>query len=143
MDVKIVKHKMYDETPSYAKNGDAGIDLIAVKVIKEEVDQIIYDTGVSLEIPLGYVGLVFPRSSIRKKSLLMTNSVGVIDSGYRGNIQCTFNKTETCIDDSYKYVIGDRICQLVIIPYPKINLIPVKSLSKTDRGVSGHGSTGK
>lgn len=68
----------------------------------------------------------------------MSNSVGVIDSGYRGEIQCTFLRVS---DDVYG--IGERICQLVIIPYPQINLIPVQKLTSTERGSKGHGSTGR
>lgn len=146
MDVKIIKHKMYDKTPSYAKDGDAGIDLIAVEVISDDLEKIIYNTGIKIEIPKGYVGLIFPRSSIRKKDLIMSNSVGVIDSGYRGEIQCTFNKTSFYFEQELNiestYAIGERICQLLIIPYPSINLIPVKRLSESKRGEEGHGSTG-
>lgn len=144
MDIKIIKHAMYDKTPSYAKEGDAGIDLIAVSVIKNDDGQVVYNTGISLEIPEGYVGLVYPRSSIRKKTLIMSNSVGVIDSGYRGEIQCTFNKIyhEECLEDDI-YKIGERICQIIIVPYPQINFIPVKKLQSSERGISGHGSTGK
>mgnify|MGYP003646444005 CR=1 FL=1 len=142
MDVKIVKHKMYEETPSYAKDGDAGIDLMAVAIIKSDDKHIVYNTGIALEIPKGYVGLVFPRSSIRKKDLTLSNSVGVVDSGYRGEIQCTFLKNSCTELDGNLYEVGERICQLIIIPYPQINLIPVQRLSDSDRGVSGHGSTG-
>lgn len=147
MDVKIVKHEMYKQVPAYAKKGDAGIDLMAVNVIEETSEQIIYNTGISIEIPVGYVGLILPRSSIRKKKLIMSNSIGVIDSGYRGEIQVTFYKTSAYFDElsriESQYSIGERICQLLILPYPQINLIPVKSLPKTERGNSGHGSTGK
>ena len=142
MDVKIVKHKMYEDTPKYAKEGDAGIDLMAVEIIFEDDAQIIYNTGISIEIPKGYVGLVYPRSSIRKKPLVMANSVGVVDSGYRGEIQTTFNKLENPIDVHDLYQVGDRICQLIIVPYPKINLIPVQKLQDSVRGNTGHGSTG-
>lgn len=126
--------------PSYAKNGDAGMDLTAVSVIDEEVFQITYDTGIALEIPEGHVGFVFPRSSIRKYDLTLTNSVGVIDSGYRGSIQVTFKKNRGVA--SRKYELGDRIAQIIIVPFPFVTMIETEQLSETSRGEGGHGSTG-
>lgn len=127
-------------TPAYAKSGDAGMDLTAIRVISEVRDQIIYGTGIAVEIPEGYVGLVFPRSSIRKYDLALSNSVGVIDSGYRGEIQFTFNKTKSMNSSIYR--IGDKIGQLIILPYPTITLVETDELSETERGTGGHGSTG-
>lgn len=88
-----IKIKLQDGAtiPKYAKVGDAGLDLTAVSVrYDEEDDYIEYDSGVSVEIPEGYVGLVFPRSSISNYDLRLTNSVGVIDSGYRNTIKGRF-----------------------------------------------------
>jgi dUTP pyrophosphatase len=126
-------------TPSYSKDGDAGLDLTATEIISNSTDQITYGTGISLEIPRGYVGLVFPRSSIRKYELELTNSVGVIDSGYRGEIQLTFNKVNKKLTS---YIIGDRIAQILIIPYPSISFIETDELTITDRGDGGFGSSG-
>jgi dUTP pyrophosphatase len=97
-----------------------------------------------MEIPKGFVGLIFPRSSIRKTNLQLSNSVGVVDSGYRGEIQATFNKIQGIDNierDSYK--VGDRICQIMIIPYPPIEFKEVDELTNTERGEGGFGSTGK
>jgi len=127
-------------TPCYAKQGDAGMDLTATEIINEEVFQVVYGTGISVEIPEGFVGLVFPRSSIRKYDIALTNSVGVIDSGYRGEIQVTFHKKRGVA--SNKYEIGDRVCQLMIIPFPPVKFIEVDDLSDSERGTGGHGSTG-
>lgn len=127
--------------PTYSKDGDAGMDITSTEIINETNTQVTYGTGIALEIPYGYVGLVFPRSSIRKTELELSNSVGVIDSGYRGEIQATFNKTNGL--DSVKYDVGDRIMQITIIPYPQINFNLVDELSKTERNVGGFGSTGK
>jgi hypothetical protein len=91
------------------------------------------------EIPKDYVGLVFPRSSIRKYDLELTNSVGVIDSGYRGEIQLTFNKVNS---KTTIYNVGDRIGQIMIIPYPKINFVESDELTITERGEGGFGSSG-
>jgi dUTP pyrophosphatase len=130
--------------PSYAKAGDAGMDLIATSIISETPSQITYGLGIALEIPEGFVGLVFPRSSIRKTRLQLSNSVGVIDSGYRGELQATFNKITTTIENQKNdYKVGDRVCQIIIIPYPPIEFNEVNELSNTERGEGGFGSTGK
>lgn len=124
--------------PSYAKLGDAGLDITATSITITET-QVTYGTGLAVEIPPGHVGLLFPRSSIRKYGLQLSNSVGVVDSGYRGEIQFTFNKTGKfgC------YNVGDRIGQLVILPYPLIAPKQVDELSDSERGTGGFGSTGK
>ena len=77
--------------PSYAKPGDAGLDITATSIISNTTFEVTYGTGLAVEIPIDHVGLLFPRSSIRKYDLQLANSVGVIDSGYRGEIQFTFN----------------------------------------------------
>jgi len=130
-------------TPTYSKKGDGCVDLHCVShVLNEQTNQVTYSTGISLEIPSGYVGLVFPRSSIRRTVLELSNSVGVIDSGYRGEIMATFN-VNTGTNQSTIYENGERICQLMILPYPKIKFTEVTDLSETDRGEGGFGSTGK
>jgi dUTP pyrophosphatase len=127
--------------PKYSKVGDAGLDLTATEIIKDAEFQITYGTGISVEIPLGYVGLIFPRSSIRNYELNLSNSVGVIDSGYRGEIQFTFNKTGGV--PSKRYEVGERIGQLIIMPYPEIEFVELDNLSSSERGEGGFGSSGK
>ena len=127
-------------TPCYAKQGDAGMDLTATEIINNEVFQVTYGTGIAVEIPDGYVGLVFPRSSIRKYDLALSNSVGVIDSGYRGEIQVTFNKKKGVASTIYN--VGDRICQIMIVPFPLVKFVEVNLLSDSERGIGGFGSTG-
>ena len=130
--------------PSYAKSGDAGMDLVATSIISDTPTQITYGLGIALEIPNGFVGLVFPRSSIRKTRLQLSNSVGVIDSGYRGELQATFNKIITTIENQKNdYKVGDRIAQIVIVPHPIIQFVEVDELSESSRGIGGFGSTGK
>lgn len=125
--------------PTKAHQSDAGADLVATsKKWDDEKQCWIYGTGIATEIPEGYVGLVFPRSSIRKYGLTLANSIGVIDSGYRGEIMCSFKPSGTCPT----YNVGDKIAQLIIMPYPEVNYVEVNELSETDRGVNGHGSTG-
>jgi dUTP pyrophosphatase len=144
MKVKIKKVHPNAVIPSYAKSGDAGMDLVATTIIGETLGSITYGLGISLEIPQGFVGLVFPRSSIRKTNLQLSNSVGVIDSGYRGELQATFNKVQG-IDNVERenYKVGDRVCQIIIIPFPPIEFNEVNELSNTERGEGGFGSTGK
>ena len=127
--------------PSYAKPGDAGLDLTAVSIVSDYIDYITYGTGLAMEIPTDYVGLIFPRSSIRNYDLVLSNCVGVIDSGYRGEIQFTFLKTKNM--NSKVYAIGDRIGQILIMPYPQVTLIEEQDLSETERGENGFGSSGK
>jgi dUTP pyrophosphatase len=139
MKVKIKKLSPEAVIPTYAKDGDAGIDLVATSM-KFDGTQITYGTGLAMEIPEGFVGLVFPRSSIRKTDLSLTNSVGVIDSGYRGELQVTFRKHKGVA--STKYEVGDRIAQIMIIPHPEVDFNEVNELSNTERGEGGFGSTG-
>jgi dUTP pyrophosphatase len=143
MEIKIKKLNPNAVVPSYSKDGDAGMDLTVTEIISETKIDVTYGTGISMEIPKGYVGLVFPRSSIRKYDLSLTNCVGVIDSGYRGEIQATFKKTNWLKgNESEKYQIGDRIVQIMIIPYPQVSFIEVEELSSSERGTGGFGSTG-
>ena len=139
MKVKVKKLVGNAVIPAYAKRGDAGLDLTATS-IEENGTTITYGCGLAFEIPQGYVGLVFPRSSNADKDLLLTNSVGVIDSGYRGEVTAVFRKTKSCWR---KYEVGERFAQLVIIPYPQIELEEAEELSETERGTGGYGSTGK
>lgn len=149
MEVKIKRLVEDAVIPAYAHPGeDAGLDLVATSFEhKVDTDCYVYGTGLAIEIPKGYVGLLFPRSSNRKTEAYLTNSVGVIDSGYRGEIMVSFknrNCTGSCIPNVIKpYEIGNKIAQLIIIPYPQIELVEVDELSDTDRGATGHGDSGK
>jgi dUTP pyrophosphatase len=143
MKVNIKKINENAVIPKYAKNSDAGLDLVATSIISETPKQITYGTGIAMEIPEGFVGLVFPRSSIRKYDLTLSNSVGVIDSGYRGELQATFNKTNHSLQRVDDYKVGDRIAQIIILPYPPIEFNEVNELSDSERGEGGFGSTGK
>lgn len=139
--VKIKKLTENAVIPSYSKAGDAGMDLTITSEIENTSFSVTYGFGIALEIPRGYVGLIFPRSSVRNQELLLSNSVGVIDSGYRGEIQATFKKTNGL--DSLKYKVGERGAQIIIMPHPNIELIEFKDLSNSERGDGGFGSTGK
>lgn len=139
-----VKVKKLDENaviPKYSKIGDAGMDLTITREIENTTFSVSYGFGIAMEIPKGYVGLIFPRSSVRNTDLILSNCVGVIDSGYRGELQATFKKTSGL--DSIKYKVGERGAQIIILPYPQVSIIETDQLSDTERGDGGFGSTGK
>jgi dUTP pyrophosphatase len=140
IELKIKKLHPDAVIPSYAKPGDAGLDLVAVSATWNNLDTMVtYDTGLSFEIPEGHVGLLFPRSSVSKTTLSLSNCVGVIDSGYRGPVMLKFRYLE----EGDVYEEGDRVGQLVIMEIPKVSIIEVTELSSTERGEGGFGSTGK
>ena len=139
MKVKIKKLHPDAVIPKYAKLGDAGMDLVAVSETWNDTNTMVtYDTGLSIEIPEGYVGLLFPRSSIVKTELELANSVGVIDSGYRGPIMFKFRYNA----EGMVYDVGDRVGQIIIMPYPQVKFEEVEELSTSERGEGGFGSTG-
>lgn len=133
---------------------DAGFDLYATSIEIDEHGNVSYGTGIAMEIPEGYTGFIFPRSSISKKTLSLSNSVGVIDSDYRGEISFKFKPTLKCHNGEHTkgvsslsiypdiYEIGDRIGQIIIMPIPKIVLKETNCLGETERGSGGFGSTG-
>lgn len=140
MNIRVKKLHKDTTIPSYAKEGDAGMDLTAISVEFTQ-DYVSYKTGLAIEIPYGYVGLLFPRSSNSKKDMLLSNSVGVIDSGYRGEIELRFKIIKNAEDSPLIYRSGDRVGQLIIMPIPHINLIESETLSDSIRGEGGFGST--
>lgn len=141
--VKVKKLSEDAVIPTYAKPGDAGMDLTAVSYSYDaEHDWHCYGTKLAMEIPHSYVGLVFPRSSNRKTNAYMCNHVGIIDSGFRGEIMLTFKNRDSKVKAA-PYKVGDRVGQIVILPYPEVNFIVSEKLSETERGTGGHGSTGK
>ena len=139
--VKVKKLDPNAVIPSYSKIGDAGMDLTITREIENTSFSVSYGFGIAMEIPKGYVGLVFPRSSVRNQDLILSNCVGVIDSGYRGELQATFKKTNGL--DSLKYKVGERGAQIIILPYPQVFMTEVPELSNSERGEGGFGSTGK
>jgi dUTP pyrophosphatase len=157
MQVKIKKLHPNAVIPQYAKNGDAGMDLTAVSKHYDEYGNTVYGTGLALEIPEGYFGLLVPRSSNAKTDLRLTNSSGILDSGYRGEVMFKYRndnysrmsenmKINLNVGDiafSNEYGIGERIGQIIILPYPQIEFKEVDELSETERGSGSYGSTGK
>lgn len=142
--------------PTKAHATDAGFDLVATSRIFDREGNATYGTGIAVEIPEGYVGLVFPRSSIFRKDLALSNSVGVIDSGYRGEIMAKFKPTlvhkfwGTNLSNLESrtplkprlYDEGERIAQLIIMPIPQVEFVEAEELTPSERGEGGYGSTG-
>lgn len=152
MEIRFKKLVPEAQTPYKKIDVDAGFDLYATS-IEETPEYIQYNTGIAVEIPEGYVGLVFPRSSVTKYDLMLKNCVGVIDASYRGEIMCRFYGTKTInynvgnkgatIYGGKKYEVGERVAQMVFLELPKITLIEAEELSDTQRGSGGFGHTGK
>lgn len=141
MKVKIKKIHPLAVVPSYAKPLDAGLDLTATSAQRDSRNPHKWHVGfgIAVEIPEGFVGLVFPRSSIHKTQCRLSNSVGVIDAGYRGELKAVFDTFPTS-DEVYN--VGDRAAQLIIIPFPSVEFEEAEELSPTERGTGGYGSTG-
>ena len=138
--MKVKFKKLHEKAvlPQYAKQGDAGLDLFPVKTYSKD-GNLICDFGIAMEIPEGHAVLIFPRSSIYKHSYALSNCVGVIDSGYRGEVKAVFKKYSN-YEPSF-YLQGQAVAQMIIIPYPAIEPEWADELSDTDRGNGGFGST--
>lgn len=136
--LKIKKLHPNARIPEYATDGSAGMDLVAIECAPKD-NKLICDTGLAMSIPNGYVGLLFPRSSVHKKDLRLANSVGVIDSDYRGPVKAIFKLTDNGVD---QYKPGDRVCQMIIVKTPQVLIQEVEKLDDTERGDGGFGSTG-
>lgn len=148
MIIKFKKLVPEAQTPYKLIEEDAGFDLFATS-IEETPDFVEYLTGIAVEIPKGYVGLIFPRSSVTKYDLMLKNAVGVIDASFRGEIRCRFHQTRVKDNMGYllsksdkKYEVGDRVAQIVFMEIPKIKMVEAKELSDTQRGEGGFGHTG-
>lgn len=171
MEVRIKRLNELAVVPTIAKDGDAGMDITATSRHYDKDGNVVFGTGLAFEIPKGYVGFLFPRSSNAKKDLVLTNSVGVVDSGYRGEVTFKFKPSAFFSDDSFEesndsedfecvrlplgydgddyaygfntYDVGDRIGQIIIMPVPEFSFVEVDELSETERGTGGYGSSGK
>ena len=166
MKVKVQKLSDNAVIPYYATDGSAGMDLTATSKWIDDDGNTCYGVGLAFEIPKGYVGLLFPRSSNAKKDLLLSNSVGVLDSDYRGEVTFKFKTTFSVANPisffwqryiqhkeivnldctplhGNEYKVGDRVGQIIIIKHPTIEFVESEELSETTRGKGGYGSTGK
>lgn len=129
--------------PVRAHDTDAGLDLYATR-ITQELDNsgkmiLVYHTDLAVEIPEGYVGLLFMKSSVSKRSLTLANAVGVVDACFRGEIMLKYKITTDAVPTIYQQ--GEACGQLVIVPIETPTPVFVDELSETDRGEGGFGST--
>ena len=144
MQVNIKKLSPDAKMPSYGSREAAGADLYALteeNVVIESGQTKLIHTGIAMEIPKGYVGLIYARSGLAtKKGLAPANKVGVIDSDYRGEIMVALYNHS---DIAQTVENGERIAQIVLTPYLSATFTETDSLSDTERGEGGFGSTGK
>lgn len=137
-----VKIKLLNSTakmPTFAKPGDAGADLIATEKLYDPINGVVtFKLGIASEIPPGYEVQLRPRSSVYKTGLMMCNTPGTVDSGYRGEWMVKFYVINP---GSETYNIGDRVCQAVLCKLPNVDYIVAEELSNSERGNGGFGST--
>ena len=143
MELKFKKLNEKAVLPTRSHSTDAGLDLTTYG-FTQEVDAsgklvLVYHTGLAVEIPEGHMGLIFMRSSVATKSVTLTNCVGIVDSGFRGEIIGKFKITTDSIPTVYQE--GERVMQLVVMPYPKMEPVFADELSDGDRGEKGYGSS--
>ena len=148
LEVKIKKLHKDAVIPKYETVGSVGMDLTAVSKEYDEHGNVVFGTGLAIQIPTGYYADLRPRSSISKYDLVLANSVGTIDADYRGELILKFKPSvyfgvNRGDDDGVMYNVGDRIAQIIIKPYPKVSFVEVDDLSETERGIGGFGSTNK
>lgn len=141
--VRVKKLRQDAKLPSYGSTGAAGADLYAwleESVTLQPGETVFVTTGLSMEIPEGYVGLIYARSGLAcKKGLAPANKVGVIDCDYRGEFIVALHNHGSCAQTVCN---GDRIAQLVITPIITPSFVEVDSLSDSERSFGGFGSTG-
>jgi dUTP pyrophosphatase len=143
VDLPVAKLTPEAVLPSRAHEGDAGLDLYACEAAHiGPGERWSVGTGVALEIPEGHAGLVLPRSGLAKKhGIALVNSPGLIDSGYRGELQVLLLNTDPA--ETFRVAAGDRIAQLVIVPIALAEPVEAASLAESPRGEGGFGSSGR
>jgi deoxyuridine 5'-triphosphate nucleotidohydrolase len=141
--------KFHEDVPDlgYAKLGDAGLDLTAQEFAclapfgdKDGNYKKLISTGIAVKIPEGHFGMLVPRSSMGKRGIALANTVGIIDSGYTGEIKLFI---QNMTPDAQFIEFNERIAQLIVVPYAHIALSLVQELPTTERGEDGFGSSGR
>ncbi len=129
--------------PSRATNGDAGLDLYSSEPCRLEPGaRASVGTGVAVQIPEGHAGLVLPRSGwAAKHGISLVNAPGLIDAGYRGEVRVLLLNTDR--NDAFEISEGDRIAQLLVVPFASLDPVEADSLAESERGEGGFGSTGR
>lgn len=131
------------DLPAYAQEGDAGLDLRAnAEVTVKPGDRALVPTGLAVAIPPGHAGLVLPRSGLAsRRGLTLANAPGLIDAGYRGEIIVAVVNLDR--EEAVDIRRGDRIAQLLVVPFAHVEPVEVSELPGSDRGEGGFGSTGR
>lgn len=146
--LKVKKLRPDAVVPSKAHPSDAGFDLTLIRLVKHHYDfsfnvtASFYGTGIAVEIPEGYVGVIVPRSSISKTTFSLANSVGIIDSSYRGELIVALRDNKS-LTDAANAELPYKGFQLILIKLDEFNVEETEELSETARGEGGFGSTGK
>lgn len=143
MTLKIKRLSEKAVMPTRAHATDAGLDLIVTEITQELNEGgeliLVYHTGIAIQMEDGYVGFIFPRSSIAKKTITPTNCVGTVDAGYRGEITWKMRSTVNTVPAVYKP--GDKFAQLVFVKLPDVEIIEASELDESDRGTGSYGSS--
>lgn len=140
MEIKVKKLHKDAKLPTYAHHGDAGFDLYAIESVSIPVGaRVLVGTGIAMEIPDGYVGLIWDKSGLSMVHGLK-NLGGVIDAGYRGEIKAGVVNLS---DEDYTITVGHKVAQMLIQKVERADIKEVAELSDTSRGHGGFGSTGK
>lgn len=140
-----LRFKKLDEAaklPTQASEGDAGFDLSSIEdVVLHPGDRALVKTGLAVEIPEGFGGLVLPRSGLAlRHGITLVNSPGLIDSGYRGEVGVILHNTDAA--SSFAVEAGDRIAQLMVVPFAQLSPAWADTLSQSERESGGFGSSG-
>jgi deoxyuridine 5''-triphosphate nucleotidohydrolase (dut) len=128
--------------PAYAHPGDAGADLCAAEAVELAPGaRATVGTGLRVALPEGHLAFVVPRSGLAARhGITVVNAPGTVDAGYRGEIRVTLLNTDTV--EPYAIGVGDRIAQLIVMPFVRARFVPAESLEESARGEDGFGSTG-
>lgn len=167
IDVKFQKLVPEAVVPTFGREGDVGADLVCTSRHFDENGAAVYGTGIALQLPEGYYADLRARSSIAKYDLVLANGIGTIDPNYRGELILKFKPSAAFYDhadnplagtqtsttdfvalfedmeDAVLYNIGDKIGQIIVLPYPKVNFVEVEQVQDSNRGTAGFGSSGK
>ena len=142
MSLRVARLDERARLPTRAHDGDAGLDLYALEhVVLEPGERASVPTGIAVEIPPGQAGLVLPRSGLAARhGISVVNAPGLIDAGYRGEVRVLLLNTDR--ERRFELAAGDRIAQLVLVGVELPEVIEVESLSGSERGAGGFGSSG-
>jgi dUTP pyrophosphatase len=129
--------------PQRAHDGDAGLDLFsAAELTLAPGERATVPTGIAIEVPPGHAGLVLPRSGLAARhGIALVNAPGLIDSGYRGEVRVLLLNTDR--SEPFTISPGDRIAQLLVVPFAEVEAVAVERLALSARGEGGFGSTGR